>query len=91
MLGGTLCAVTLQSHMRPSHTLAHHFQDAEIGPAVQHSPSAQRLLRAVLEIQGALESLSWLRSSCIGLGHAGHNLSLLDLPLQMKQLLWQWT
>lgn len=29
-----------------------------------------------------------LRNSCIGLGHAVYNLSLLGLPLQTKQLMW---
>lgn len=76
-----------ESHL----TLPHHFQDAEKGPAVQGCLSAQRLLCAILETQGALESPRWLRSSWTGLSHAVCNLSLLGLPLQMKQLMWQWT
>lgn len=92
--GRAPCVVTLQSHMRltESHlTLAHHIQDAEKGPAVQGWLSAQCLLHAILETQGALESPSCLRSSCVGLGHAVHNLSLLGLPLQTRQLIWEWT
>lgn len=32
---------------------------------------------------------SWFRISCIGLGHAVHDLYLFILPMLTKQLVWQ--
>lgn len=44
---------------------------------------AHCLLHAIPDTWGALECPSWFRSSCIGLGHAVHNLYLFILPRQI--------